>query len=104
MSIPSGTRIGVYEVTAQIGADGKELFFIGATSLMRVPIRYTGTLFDAGNAEAIFELPFRLQAFTTTSNVFSVSPDGQRFLFNVPLDDRPNPLKLIVNWPERLRR
>ena len=25
-------------------------------------------------------------------------------LFNVPIDDSPNPLKLIVNWPQRLRR
>jgi serine/threonine protein kinase len=86
--------------------DGKELFFIGAASLMRVPVRNIGTGVEIGNAEAVFELPYRMQVVTTigVSNLFSVSPDGQRFLFNVPLDDSPNPLKLIVNWPARLQR
>jgi Tol biopolymer transport system component len=86
--------------------DGKELFFLGSASLLRVPVQSTGTSVEFGNAEALFELPFRMQVVTTigVSNLFNVSPDGQRFLFNVPLDDSPDPLKLIVNWPERLRR
>jgi serine/threonine-protein kinase len=86
--------------------DGKELFFLGTTALQSVAVRDTGTSMEFGQAHPLFELPFRMQVVTTigVSNVFNVSPDGQRFLFNVPLDDSPNPLKLIVNWPERLRR
>jgi serine/threonine protein kinase/Tol biopolymer transport system component len=87
--------------------DGTELFYIGGnTSLMRVAVRSKGDTVELGNPEALFELPYRMQVVTTmgVSNMFSVAPDGQRFLFNVPLDDRPNPLKLIVNWQERLRR
>lgn len=86
--------------------DGKELFYVGTCSLMRVPVGRTGTAVSFGDPEPMFELPYRTEVVTTgvSSNMYGVAPDGQRFLFNVPLDDSPNPLKLIVNWPQRLRQ
>jgi hypothetical protein len=36
----------------------------------------------------------------SVSNVFDVSPDGQRFLFNLPLHHPTSPVTLIVNWPQ----
>jgi hypothetical protein len=85
--------------------DGKALYFLGETSLLRAPVRVAGRAVEIGDAEAIVPLPFRMQVtFGLSSNLFSVSPDEQRFLFNVPVDDSPSPLKLVVNWPERLRQ
>jgi Tol biopolymer transport system component/tRNA A-37 threonylcarbamoyl transferase component Bud32 len=85
--------------------NGQELLFLGNTSLMRVSVRDTGKSVELDNAAAVVEQPYRMQvARNLSSNVYSVSPDGQRFLFGVPLDDSPTPLKLVVNWPQRLRR
>ena len=84
--------------------DGKELFFLGATSLMRASVTMSANTVEIGAAETLFDTPFQLQFTLGMSNLFSVSPDGQRFLFAVPTDATPTPLTLLLNWPAALRR
>jgi hypothetical protein len=34
-----------------------------------------------------------------------VTPDGQRFLINVPADDTPlSPITIVLNWQEELKQ
>jgi hypothetical protein len=50
---------------------------------------------EASTPRELFTLP-------PQSN-FEVSPDGARFLVNVP-DPTPRPLTVIVNWPALLKQ
>ena len=38
------------------------------------------------------------------TNLFDVSPDGQRFLFILPQYTAPEALTLVVNWPALVRQ
>jgi hypothetical protein len=52
----------------------------------------------------LFDLDSRLPPpVLPISNVFDVSPDGQRFLFILPQYAAPEALTLVVNWPALLR-
>jgi hypothetical protein len=37
-------------------------------------------------------------------NLFDVSPDGQRFLMNLPMEwSSPSPITVMTNWTEKLK-
>ena len=60
---------------------------------------------DIGVAEPLFDLGSRLRrAFNPQSNIFDVTADGQRFLFNLPQDTATDSLTLVVNWPALMRQ
>jgi hypothetical protein len=66
-------------------ADGRELFYISRGRLMSV---------DMTDAASTTKVLFPLPGFS-----FEVSPDGQRFLIDRPLDDNSrSPLTFISNW------
>ncbi len=79
-------------------ADGKELFYIGAgRSLMAVDVQ-PGEDLKLGAPHPLFEFPGGVEGW-------DVTPDGQRFLVNVPvLDSNALPLNLVVNWTDRLKK
>jgi Tol biopolymer transport system component len=71
-------------------ADGNELFFLGPSDdVMSVSLSRSGATIVPGKPQRLFRIP--LNDITRRGfPPYGVSPDGQRFLLNVP--DRPTPL------------
>jgi Tol biopolymer transport system component len=81
--------------------DGAELYYVTSMGyLMSVAVRFAG-----GNPE--FAAPralFRTRQLAKTWNSFDVSPDGQRFVVNVPLEDSTSsPITIVTNWTGKLK-
>jgi hypothetical protein len=82
------------------------LFFLNGSVLMRAPVTAAPSGLDVGAAEPLFDLTSRLGAFgdpSSVSNIYSVAPDGQRFLFAVPQRQAPQMITLVVNWQAAVR-
>jgi Tol biopolymer transport system component len=81
--------------------DGKELFYVAADSkLMAVPVKI-GAAFEPETPRPLFETRLR----NDPSRHYDVSPDGQRFLLNIPLAEGTSPpVTLVQNWTALLRR
>jgi hypothetical protein len=73
----------------------------GGTAVFAAPVNPTGTAFESG-------LPQRLSfpPSTGVSNTPQSTPDGQRFLIEVPLDQRParTSISVVLNWPALLKQ
>jgi len=68
---------------------------------MAVPVRSDGTLFDSGTPVQMFTARRGL----SLRNHFTVSADGQRFLFASPTDTgKAGEVHVILNWPALLKR
>jgi hypothetical protein len=100
LAFPSGSRLGVYEITAQIG---RALFFITAsgelveaelsTVTAGLEVRTVRTLF---HPPPLNETPYRTP--------YAITEDGQRFLMNVVVpDDSPKAITVILNWQTGLK-
>jgi eukaryotic-like serine/threonine-protein kinase len=80
-------------------ADGSELFYITNTgTLMSVPVHKS-------EGEFTFDPPARLFQTHTVSkwwNLYDATPDGQRFLVNVPAEWSNSSLITVTNWTEKL--
>ena len=85
------------------GADGRELFYLGADgTIMAVPIG-AGRSFDAGQPEALFSS----NAWRFTPNqIYAVTKDRQRFLVNATSQQSNGgaPLTVVLNWTAVLHR
>jgi Tol biopolymer transport system component len=77
--------------------DGREIFYLAPDNrLMAVPVTLDakGTTVDAGNPAGLF--PLRPGAG------YAVTPDGQRFLVNTPVDEATaSPITVVLNWKPR---
>jgi eukaryotic-like serine/threonine-protein kinase len=81
--------------------DGKELFFMDGAKLMAVSIRSDGTSFDFGTPVQLFTARLGI----SFRNHFTVSADGQRFLFASPRDSgNPSGFNVLLNWPGLLKK
>jgi serine/threonine protein kinase/Tol biopolymer transport system component len=94
---PNGSRWQVSNgggTAARWRADGRELFYIAADGkLMAVPVT-PGETPKFGSPTALFQTLQR-----EGGGSYTPSPDGQRFLVNVPLTAaETNPISVIVNW------
>jgi Tol biopolymer transport system component len=81
--------------------DGKELFYLAPDrKLMTVNVR-TGQSFDNDTPQVLFEtsLPFEAQRQS-----YSVSPDGQRFLLNTPVEADSSSFTIVLNWTGLLKK
>jgi eukaryotic-like serine/threonine-protein kinase len=71
------------------------------TEVFAAPVNPTGTAFESG-------LPQRLRfpPSTGVSNTPQSTPDGQRFLIEVPLDQRAarTSISVVLNWPALLKQ
>jgi hypothetical protein len=71
------------------------------TEVFAAPVNTTGTAFESG-------IPQRLSfpPSTGVSNTPQSTPDGQRFLIEVPLDQRParTSISVVLNWPALLKQ
>ena len=84
--------------------DGREIFFRATAprqSLMAAPVAVRNGQIEIGKAVPLFSVRTR----NNQRYMYDVSADGNRFLVNAAPDlDPSEPLTLIVNWPELLRR
>jgi Tol biopolymer transport system component len=87
--------------------DGRELFFLNRSTLMRAAVTASTSGLDVGVPSPLFDLTSRLGDLSgqlpAPSNMFSVAPDGQRFLFAVPQRLIPDVITIVVNWQVALR-
>jgi serine/threonine protein kinase len=108
-----GTRLGPYEITAQIGVGGMgEVYRATDTNLKRqvairrmmaVPTSTSPTL-QIGQPEPLFATNMR-QPVWPFGRRYDVSPDGQRFalLERSPKSEEPE-ITVVANWPALLNR
>jgi eukaryotic-like serine/threonine-protein kinase len=73
----------------------------GGTEVFAAPVNPTGTAFESGLPQ---RLPF--PPSTGVSTTPQSMPDGQRFLVEVPLDQRaaPTSISVVLNWPALLKQ
>jgi hypothetical protein len=85
----------------QRNPNGRELFYASPDSkLMAVDVKITPDSVKPGTPHELFPLP---ETFPTLQPPFDTSPDG-RFLVRVPVQQGPQPLHVIVNWPALLKK
>jgi hypothetical protein len=82
-------------------ADGAEMFYITAGG------RMMAVALHPVSGEFQFEQPhmlFQTRPIPNEWNLYDVSPDGQRFLFNLPLEwSSEAPITVVTNWTEKLK-
>ena len=79
--------------------DGKELFYLTPDGgVMRVAMTLSPRL-DVGSEERLFVVTGR-----AASDVYDVSPDGQRFLINTSEAGDSAPITVILNWHSAVRQ
>ena len=73
----------------------------GGTDVFAVPVNTTGTAFESGVPQ---RLPFPPSTGVTTTP--QSTPDGQRFLIEVPLDRRAarSSISIVLNWPALMKQ
>ena len=86
--------------------DGRELFYLTPDQmLMAMPVTSKSGYFDAGSATPLFRTRLR----TVGSQIkffgafYDVTPDGQRFLINLPPPDPGPPMTVVLNWAAGLK-
>ena len=82
--------------------DGKELYYITIGGrIMAVPVHPSVGEFEAGAPSMLFQTP----SLPKKWNLYDVSPDGQRFLLNLPLElTQPTSIAVVTNWSEKRKR
>jgi eukaryotic-like serine/threonine-protein kinase len=83
--------------------NGKELFYVAPDrKLMAVDVRGDSTKFEVGSPRALFEL--HGIAIGPGIVYYSVSHDGQRFLFNTLVEENSSaPMTVVENWTAALK-
>jgi Tol biopolymer transport system component len=83
-------------------ADGAEMFYITAGGrMMAAAVHPVAGEFQSEPAHMLFQT----RPIPDTWNLYDVSPDGQRFLFNLPLEwSSAAPITVVTNWTEKLKR
>jgi dipeptidyl aminopeptidase/acylaminoacyl peptidase len=78
-------------------ADGRELFFVSHDrAIVAVDVSRDGNDLAFGTPHVLFEVPL----LSWLRNGMSVSPDGQRFLVAVAIEE-PRPTQVLLNWNGR---
>jgi Tol biopolymer transport system component len=94
----SGERMQVSHEGGRIprwSRDGKELFFLSPDDRIMATAVRPGAVF--GPPTPLFRLPLSSPSMSPNSDLYDVSPDGQRFL--VPIREAAGvPLQVVVNW------
>jgi Tol biopolymer transport system component len=88
-------------VQARWRRDGQELYYLGLDgSIMAVEFSDTST--DSGSPRALFSTGLAPDA---ARDQFAVTPDGQRFLVELPAQDASAvPITVVMNWTASLRK
>ena len=106
--VTRGTKRDYDDISAETGgglprwrADGKELFFMTTTGrMMSVNVDTNGEEFQHDKAQMLFQT----RPSPPNWNLYDVSPDGQRFLMNLPMEwSNASPITVVTNWTEKLK-
>jgi Tol biopolymer transport system component len=85
--------------------DGTELFYAtpDGRAILRVPMQLRPTL-KAGVPARLFSIPASAAArFARRNIIYDVTPDGQRFLINVPAEEPSSSrITVVLNWMSAL--
>ena len=82
-------------------SDGTEIFFLDGEKLMSAPVRSDGNSFESGAPVQLFTARLGI----SLRNHFTVSADGQRFLFASPRDSgAAGGINVLLNWPGLLKK
>ena len=81
--------------------DGAELFYMTSGGrMMAVAVHPAGGEFQFDPAHMLFQT----RPIPGSLNQYDVSPDGQRFLLNLPLEwSSAAPITVVTNWTEKLK-
>ena len=80
--------------------DGKELFYLTTDGKVMAVEVHTDAAFEVSTPQALFVTPFK----NASGWRYDVTPDGQRFLVNRPVDEESSPITLVQNWTTLLKR
>ena len=85
--------------------DGRELFYVSSEGkLMAVSVKL-GTNFEAMAPVALFQTRRRQKISSQDIYTYTVTGDGQKFLFNTQMEQREAaPLSIIRNWTAELEK
>jgi serine/threonine protein kinase/sugar lactone lactonase YvrE len=89
-------------VEARWRKDGKELFFLNLTDdIMAVDVNTAGNVVQLGVPHVLFHAV----GVQRQASAYEVTADGKKFLLNSGnLKEDSEPLTLVQNWPEEIRR
>ncbi len=80
--------------------DGKELYYLSDNQkLMVAEVKAAGSSFEVGEVKPLFDTQSKGVLY-----IAAVSSDGQRFLTVSSLGQSSNPLTLVLNWNEELKK
>jgi len=82
-------------------SDGKELYYLAPDRKVMALEVTTNSKFMAGVPKALFPAPLRTATFTYS---WDVTPDGKRFLFPTPAEQREAPFTVVLNWQAALKK
>jgi serine/threonine protein kinase len=86
--------------------DGKELFYLAADErLMAVPVKDQNA-FETDRPIALFRTRLIAQGSQSQGlpTQYDVTPDGQRFLLNLPSEESGPPMTVVLNWAAALKK
>jgi hypothetical protein len=93
----------------QWSGNGRTLFFLnlGSTLISVDVTREDGDAFRVGSPKPLFELESGGERGSSFSvpfpSSYGITPDGRRFLWQMPTDDRATQrITVLVNWPKLL--
>ncbi len=89
--------------------DGKEIFYYAADGqLMGVPVMSNDAALNVGTAVPLFKARMLIGPTPAVGfrQQYDVTPDGQRFLLNVPSEDATtsSAINVVLNWPAMLKK
>ena len=96
---PSG---GKWQVSSDGGlsprwrADGRELYFVSTKGSMMAASIAPDRPFEVLKTTTLFRIPAGFDL--TQSQGYDVAPDGQRFLFTLPVGNTSPAITVVVNW------
>jgi Tol biopolymer transport system component len=87
--------------TPKWSGDGKELYYITASGrVMAAKVRASGDDLEFDSPVKLFQT----RPIPKTWNLFEPTPDGQRFLVNLPLEwANSSQIMVVTNWTEKLK-
>ena len=81
-------------------ADGKELFYMTTSGqLMAVPLHPQDDEFAFDPPQLLFQV----RPLPNNWNLYDATPDGMRFLINVPVEWSNSPINIWTAWTEKLK-
>jgi Tol biopolymer transport system component len=82
--------------------DGKELFFLdGSDKMIAVDVNTSGGAVQLGTPHVLFQAPGIQRDF----GPYDVTADGKKFIINSGnLKEGTEPMTLVLNWPEELKK